>query len=346
MIEIRSLGPADDRALDAFLHERDEHWLYPSPVFRDFLRQIVPGDPVTLAACRQGRIEGVLPFFVASNPDLGAIVNSQPWYGSHGGCTLARPEDHEARVALLEAYQAHCRRVNAAASTMILSPFEQAQVQTYQRVLSPQLTDDRVGQVSILPSGPAEEDVILQSYRQKTRNLVRKSLKQELELVVSDDDAMWSFLYETHLENMQAVGGRAKPRAHFDAMRSTIPPQRRRLYVARSQGRCVAAMLLFLFHRTVEYITPVIKVEHRHMQPLSFLIHHATRDAVRDGYLYWNWGGTWRTQESLHHFKAGWGAHDMPYTYLVNVTPESRDHIRANLPEYQRAFPFYYLVPF
>ena len=107
---------------------------------------------------------------------------------------------------------------------------------------------------------------------------------------------------------MSAIGGRAKPWGHFAAMRELIPAAWRQLFVTRLDGEPVSAMLLFRFNQTVDNITPVIRHEFRSRQPLSFAIWHAMLDAVRSGFRWWNWGGTWETQQSLHHFKRGWGA--------------------------------------
>jgi hypothetical protein len=69
-------------------------------------------------------------------------------------------------------------------------------------------------------------------------------------------------------------------------------------------------------------------------------------EAVREGYRWWNWGGTWASQKSLHHFKAGWGAQDRPYSYLTKISPDKIELLKRNLDEIIDSFPYYYLAPF
>ena len=52
------------------------------------------------------------------------------------------------------------------------------------------------------------------------------------------------------------------------------------------------------------------------------------QDAINSGFR-WNWGGTWKSQKSLHHF-SGWGAEDKPHTYLVSSTKRGREVFVAN----------------
>lgn len=353
---VRELQGEDLPARRALLERAPDAMVYASPEFAAFLAEIVPGRAVCLGAFDGDELRGLLPYFVARDPALGSVVNSLPWYGSHGGCTLADPGDESARSALLEAYAGVAREPDTALATLIATPHEEARRERYARLLGPDLEDGRVGQVSALPAssacgagedGAAElEERLLRSFGQKTRNLVRKSLKQGFTVREADDDAAWAFLVRVHAENMAAIGGRAKPASHFEALRSRLPAAWRRLLLALQGDEPVAALLLLHFRETVEYLTPVVRVEHRSAQPLSFLIFHAMRDAARAGLRWWNWGGTWASQRSLHHFKAGWGALDRPYGYFVHARRGALDALRADLPRWQAAFPWYYLAPF
>ena len=47
------------------------------------------------------------------------------------------------------------------------------------------------------------------------------------------------------------------------------------------------------------------------------------RDAVERGYAWWNWGGTWLTQEGVLRFKRKWGARERRYRYFVKLNDRS-----------------------
>lgn len=341
------LTPKLEEAYQQFLLSNPHSLVYATVPYRDFLCAVAGGEPCYWLALNHGEITGVLPYFRTKHPALGQVVNSLPWYGSHGGCTRRDGLEQPVHRLLLERYRESVSEPGMLSATLILSPFENAWVGDYEENLKPCCTEQRIGQITHLPdNGQDVEKRLLELFLQKTRNLVRKSLKQGFELVIADEELGWRFLYETHKENMEAIGGRAKPWEHFMALRKHIPENWRKLLIATWKGQPVAALMLLYFNLTVEYITPVIKHDFRPLQPLSFLIWHGMLRAIADGYRYWNWGGTWVTQESLHHFKAGWGSQDYPYSYLINASDRSVHKIKSNLADLQGVLPYYYLFPF
>lgn len=320
--------------------------VYLSPIFARFLARVTNAEVRYLVARRAGAVVGALPYAVSEDGASGCVVNSLPWYGSHGGCWLQDPTDTAVRGALLDAYRQDLAALRPLFTTTVLSPWEEPYADAYAKVLEVSVRQHRIGQMSALPSVAGDpEPVLLKLVSQKTRNLVRKSLRQGFEETVGHDAAAWDFLERTHQENMAAVGGRAKPAAHFQAMREVFGEDSLRLSVARLDGRPVAALLLLLFRRSVEYFVPVIAREHRSRQPLSFLIWRALNDLAAAGYRLWNWGGTWLEQRSLHHFKAGWGAEDQPYSYLVHASETGFRWIEDDPESLFSTHPYFYIYP-
>ncbi|MCZ8441338.1 GNAT family N-acetyltransferase [Achromobacter xylosoxidans] len=347
-ISVTESSEADTTELEAWLSQVPSTLLYAGQEFLDFLVAACGGVSTTLIARRGGRIAGAFRYLSKTVPGIGTIINSLPWYGSHGACLLDTQPDPQVRRALLAAFGNRIAATpDVISATVILTPVEESYRQEYIDALQPRVLDPRNGQITALPpDGPNLLHDLEFCFAQKTRNLARKACKQGFEEIVSDEDWAWQFLHDVHVENMAAVGGKAKPREHFDAFRVHLAPGRRRLSVAMLEGQPAAAMLLAGFNDTIEYITPVIKVEHRSRQPLSFLIMQGMLDAVRSGYRHWNWGGTWHSQHSLHHFKAGWGAADWPYTYVVCASDTGLATLRSDAAKVASAFPFYYVYPF
>lgn len=348
MIELTLLTPDREGEYRRFLQLNPRTLIYATLEFRDFLFSVTGGKPVYWLALRGSEICGVLPSFVKEQPDYGKIINSLPWYGSYGGCTLLSNDDEEARGALLNRFAEFGMASDVLSATLIESPFEHSWEEQDKAVLNPTVLDQRIGQITELPNVDESEleEALFAAFKKKTRNIVRKSLRQGFELVISDEDWAWRFLYNTHVENMESIGGKAKPWEHFVAMRRYFSPDLCKIYVAMLESKPVAAMLLLFFNQTVEYITPVIKHEFRTQQPLSFLIWHAMLHASIAGYMWWNWGGTWLSQDFLHHFKAGWGAADFPYTYFVKASEKSLTLFKTDMEKIQLQFPYYYLIPY
>lgn len=323
------------------------HLIYGSLEYRDFLAAAIPGSPHYLVALEGDRVQGGMPVFALEVPGLGTILNSLPWYGSHGGCVLAPGAPPGIREILIGAYATLAAAHGVLAATMILSPEEEAALPIYREILAPTALDGRIGQMTALPEqGLGVAERLLATIHQKTRNLVRKSLRQGFERTTADSDAAWAFLHRVHGENMLAIGGRAKPWAHFEALRTQLPPAWREVAVATLDGEPVAALLTLGFNRTVEYFTPVVRREYRSLQPLSYLVWHGMLDAIEQGMRWWNWGGTWVGQSSLHHFKAGWGAEDRPYSYLIQASPQGLETLRRQREVLGGAFPYYYVYPY
>lgn len=347
MLNVKQLTAEHENDYRSFIGSIPSALIYYSLEYRNFLVKAVGGKPVYLLAFREGAIAGILPLFKTSHPQFGTVVNSLPWYGSHGGCLVGPDGGDDVRKALLSAYLDIVSEPGVFTATMILSPSEEKEIGLYRDYLKPVVSDGRIGQLTPLPSsGDDIENSILMTCAQKTRNLVRKSMKQGFSLMISDEEWAWSFLYDTHQDNILAINGKPKPMEHFSAIRESIPTSMRSLFVAMHEGNPAAALLTMSFGRTVEYITPVIRHEFRSQQPLSFLIFHAMLKGAKDGFHWWNWGGTWMSQESLHHFKQGWGAVDMPYSYLINADDDAVRILREKAGNAAAAFPYYYVFPF
>lgn len=324
----------------------DEAMIYGDRCFHDFLGEAVGGGHVALVVRDGSRTRAALCLFEKAVRGIGTVVNSLPWYGSHGGC-FGAGLDESAREALLGAFRDYVRESCPLSATIICTPEESRYAAVYRWWLDPSAEDERIGQFTMLPPWCDEFERDLEHVlKQKTRNLARKARRQGFVEVTADDDSAWRVLHDLHVANMTAIGGMAKPWPHFEALRRHIPAPRRRLSLAMAGKEVAAALLVLGYGRTVEYLVPAIALAHRSRQPLSFLIWHAMHWAAEQGYTRWNWGGTWGAQDSLHHFKAGWGAEDRRYRYFIVAEAAGVDSIRIQRDALRTLFPYYYVYPF
>jgi lipid II:glycine glycyltransferase (peptidoglycan interpeptide bridge formation enzyme) len=184
---------------------------------------------------------------------------------------------------------------------------------------------------------------LMDSFHYKTRNMVRKSQKQDVE--VFEDNEEIDFLYNTHFENMKAIGGTPKPELFFKNISKFLTPGvDYKIFIAQKDKVKISALLLFYFNGTVEYYTPVIKTEYRNLQPNSLLIFHAIMESAARGFKLWNWGGTWKSQEELYRFKSRWGAIDVDYNYYINI--KNKDVLYLSKDLILSEYPFFFTVPF
>jgi hypothetical protein len=67
-------------------------------------------------------------------------------------------------------------------------------------------------------------------------------------------------------------------------------------------------------------------------------------DAVVSGIYYWNWGGTWLTQNGVYNFKKKWGTKDLRYFYYTIVL--DRGILSLTKEELLAAYSHFYVIPF
>ena len=70
--------------------------------------------------------------------------------------------------------------------------------------------------------------------------------------------------------------------------------------------------------------------------------------AVRSRAKWWNWGGTWKTQTGVYHFKNRWGALDMNYYYFIRFSmPERAGLFLSSTKELLLSnYGYFFTVPF
>lgn len=321
--------------------------------YRDFLQQAVPGSvPQYLMAERGGVVVGVMPAMLRREGPFGPVLNALPFYGSNGAPLVSDDADGGATVtdALLAAFDAIAEREDVVSSTIVGNPLD-ARGQACLDARAADCRDSRIGQITWLPADAdaddddARERALLDSYHQKTRNIVRKAMKSGVTVTVDDSPDGLAALAALHSENMAVIGGLAKSADVFRALGECFEAGRsRRLWVASHAGSPIAYLLLLYHGHIVEYFAPAVHAEARALQPLSLLVHRAMADAVARGARCWNWGGTWRSQHGVHQFKRRWGTTDIEYRYSTRIRHAAvLQSPRAVLLD---GYPSYYVLPF
>lgn len=347
-MQTRLLNADDDQAYEALVLQRTTGLLYAAPVWRDVLMRLRSDFTPAYIGCFEGqRLVGALPGMVVNGP-LGAVFNSLPFFGSNGGLLVDLDADRRMIArALFDALNALALERSLVSSTVISNPLEPL-ANLYDEFAGATATDDRIGQVSVIPGPYGDvEAALMAGFHSKTRNVVRKGLSGGLVFECDNSIEAFRALYEIHVENMAAISGLAKPWRVFVTLREVLRAgDQYQIFVARDRGVIVAALLVLYYNFTAEYFTPATRASHRTFQPLSALILHAMADASRRGLRYWNWGGTWVTQNGVYLFKSRWGTKDMPYRYYVREYPAGALLRNASKEELVKGYPMCFVFPF
>lgn len=349
-IEIESEAPFDDLKLSE--HQK---MLYCSEHFYRFLKQLLPEAQFRyICVFDNGSVVAYIPI-VIQKAKFGKVANSLPFFGSHGSLISQKSLDKTFSSLLVKFLIDWVDQEKISTFTLIENPFFDQHIfwnEFGKRTkIFKALYDQRLSQITYLPKIDLQENIdekLLSHFHAKTRNVVRKSLKQGFSLLKDNSEQAFRDLFELHCQNMHDIGGKAKTWSVFEKIKdSFIAGEEFQIYRAKTKNGDTAAMLLLLFSsKYIEYFTPVIAPAYRSTQPLSFLIYSVMRDAVIDGhFVYWNWGGTWMSQDGVYRFKARWGAQEKRYEYITWIRRSQCKDIFENLNFYVEQTPFFYICP-
>lgn len=333
----------------------DQQMLYCGDSYHKFLLKLLPdADFFYVWLCENSSLVGYIPI-VVQKVKFGKIANSLPFFGSHGGVISVNQISKNLAASLVEFFDDWTQREAITSFTIVENPtFDQPHFwrkfesgTNFFRAFS----DERLSQITHLPCLEGGEDIdekIMSLFHSKTRNMVRKSLRQDFSIQEDNSPQAFHELYQLHRQNMEEIGGKPKPWSVFEQIRNNfVAGQEFQIYRAKTNDGNTAGMLLLLFaSKYIEYFTPVISPVNRSAQPMSFLIYSAMKSAVLGNqFRYWNWGGTWLSQDGVYRFKKRWGAQEKKYRYISWVRKSQCEDIVKNLDTYIQQTPFFYICP-
>lgn len=282
----------------------------------------------------QGQLQAVLAFGLKDG-SLGKIINSMAYYGSNGGVLF---RNRESGIFLVEKWNEF--QSDFSSSTWIESPYINEDISAF--ITKNDCPTVRLTHFNHL-SSKYDSDSLMNVYHYKTRNTVRKAMKSGIEIIEDTDDL--ETLYKIHKDNMLAIGGKPKDKTFFDSLPSSFEKEKDyKVFYAIKDNQKIAALMLFYYNKTVDYFTPVVVQEFRNLQPLSYLIHHTMLLAGHEGFLFWNWGGSWESQHSLIHFKERWGGEIRSYKYYTSIN--NPEVYRSNRQILEQDYPGFFVVPY
>jgi hypothetical protein len=335
VIVVEMLGADEENAYDAFVRASPDTLFYHSSAYRRLLRDLLAAADVTLVARDGSELRGVLPLLAIDGP-AGRVLNSLPYYGSNGGIVAASPA---AANALASAYDELASDATTAAATVVPNPL----AKTSHPPIAHDLADERYAHFTPLPQGSEAREALVAQIDSSARRNIAKAERGGI--AVSIDHGQLERLHELHDEGIRAIGGRPKSLPFFQAVGERLAPSRDYdLWLARQGGEAVAALLVFYWNDVAEYYTPAIAHAARPHQPLAPILLEAMAASAERGIRLWNWGATWKSQESLRRFKRKWGAHETVYSYRTRLNVP--DLLNWTPAEILASYPDFYVVPF
>ncbi len=330
---------ADCAAYQRFLLESAHAMLYHDPHYLRFAARL-GGFSTRVFAVRDGeRILAAVPLSFREGP-AGTVINSSPFFGSHGGILSSDPD----ATALLNALLRTQYEEPSVASLTVIHSLWGHPAGDLPELPGLRFEDQRIGMVTHLPAdGPDAGESLMEKFSSQARRDVRKAQRAGLSVAV-ENDALGE-LCRLHQQNMRDIGVKPKPDEFFSLLPEFFRAgESYQVYTARLGDELVAALLVFYFNDTIEYYTPATLKAHRNLEAPSLLIFQAMCDAVGRGCRHWNWGGTQPSQQGVYKFKKKWGTAELPYQYHIFVKHEAMLHHEPAF--FQQHYDYFYVVPF
>lgn len=320
---------------DEFINNYENSMMYHTLKYKKLLEEYLKCISCYYIVKSNNKIDAVMPMFIKSGT-MGNVYNSLPFYGSNGAILAKTKKSFQ---ILIKKYNEIALYPETLSITLITNPLDLKY--DYQEMLINE-TDERYSQWTNLDYAENYEEMIMQSFHTKTRNMVRKSLKYNFKFVIDKD---FDTLYDVHVKNMNEIGGLAKEKEYFNHIKKVYKFNKDYIICsAVYEDSKVASLLLFLHKDTVEYYTPVIKKEYRNTQALTYLIYKSMIYYSKKGYKKWNWGGTWKSQDGVYRFKSRLGGIDKNYKYYTYV---NNKEIYTTSKEYLlKEYKNFYVLPF
>ena len=325
---------------------------YHSLEFLRFISSFIEARPLVILCREESRLVGALPVFIKRNAKFGAVLNSLPFFGSHGGALvmedLAESAARQVRESLIQHLTKEVWRAeDISFATIITSPYEK-DLRAYENA-GPRYIERRLTQMVTMPQ-EATESEIARTFEKRCRWAIKVATEEHVLVRVMDsfEKVAIDEIYGMHLENAAKIGAVPKPWAFFEHLTSFFVIHRDfDIYLAEHAGRLIAALLVFYFKGFVEYYMPVVKPEYRSLNPTNLLILKAMTKAVSRRLTIWNFGGTGKAMKGVYLFKRSFGSGDYEYHCLTYGLSDSNSELLHLTPqELRNAYEWFYVIPY
>jgi FemAB-related protein (PEP-CTERM system-associated) len=325
-VTVRPLLPERHAAWDAFVLQHPHGTPFHLTAWMQCIEQTFGYTPVYLLAENAGTIRGLLPLFLVKNFVVGKALISTP-FAVYGGILADAPE---VRESLLAHAASLGRSVDAEYVELRNSDVEQ-------RLGLPPVERYATFTCETTP----DEDQLLGNLPKKTRNVVRKALKQPFTFRQTRDCAAFEDL---HARNLHRLGTPSFPPQHFKTLLKVFGEAVDIREVLCDQ-RVVAASLNFYFRDQMHVYYAATDPRYQALCANSFLYFQMLCWAGKNGFRTFDFGRS-KKETGAFDFKRRWDTtqHELPYEVLLVKRKDVPNFSPAN-PKFQAAIRVWKSLP-
>lgn len=316
--------------------------------------RLATGQTIHFICARQDhKLMGGIAYAVHQGP-LGAVFNCLPYFGSYGDAVIHPDAAPDTEESIYHFLLDQARSAGALCLNVITSPFaDNAHHQKIKEIVKPTFVDDRVCQISHIPEYAGQtrqeyETRLHSVFEGRARTAYRKVSQAGLDLHTCQTEEEAREFFRIHKDNIGRKGGIFKLSEFFSytLQLSRKYPEMAEIAIVTDRDRVVAGVVLFYFHKTVEYHTTCLLDEYRSIGPINQIIVEKMLQSGLAGYRFWNFGGSWKSQEGVYKFKKSFGAVDHPYYYYTVFFRDVSRVKSLTAGQIMDAYPFCFVIPF
>jgi len=308
-VQVSTINTRLAEACSHYVHRHPESTFFHTRLWVDAVQQTFGHDDCSLAACRDGRVVGVLPLMRVVSRLAGSLLVSVP-YGVYGGVLS---DDDEAAAALLD----HARRLA-----------DRTRVQWMDiRSVEPAWPDLPVllRYVTFRKQLPDDPQRVLAELPRKARAAARQA-RERYGLVACFEDAALSTVWSLYSQSMRRLASPNYPAAFFASLVSRTRPAEPGLdqsahlvQVVRYRGRPIAGLLSFVYRGTLVPYFAGCDERYEKYHPNNFMYLAAMEKGVQLGCRQFDFGRSRVDNAGSYNFKRFQGFEPTPLHYQYYV---------------------------
>jgi FemAB-related protein (PEP-CTERM system-associated) len=309
----------EDAGWDEFVSQHPHSSPFHLMAWKRTIEESFGYEPFYLKAEQAGRIRGILPLFLVRNFIVKKALISTP-FAVYGGILA---ESEEVRRALHE----HAVKVGRELGVEYI---ELRNAYPEQCVAGCNVDRYVAFSQALVPT----EAELMEGLPKKTRNLVRKSLKQPFEMVRGIRDA--KVFDRLHSRNMRRLGTPNFPRRYFERLLANFG-DRADIREVRLNGQVMAAGLNIYYRGDMHTYHAAADTQYNALGPNTFMYFDHLRWAGENGYTSFDFGRCKRGT-GVFEFKKHWNTtmRELPYEIVLVK--------RKDLPNFSPTNPRFHLA--
>lgn len=307
-MRIRYAEEKDQFAWDEYVLNHVDGLAYQLFAWKRAVKKAYGHDSFYLIAEKDSKICGVFPLIDFKIPFLGSSLISLPYCDAGG---LLADNNDIARMLLQKATllaKQSGAKCHVRATQVLHSNCANA--------------TDKVRMVLTLPEN---SDIYLASLRSKTRNKIKKALKNGYEVKVGSSELLGEF-YSVFAENMHDLGSPVHSHKWIEAIVSEYKEKARVFVVFTPEGVPVAAGIILLHPTTVSNPWASSLRKYNHMKPNMLLYSALLSFAADNEFKQFDFGRS-TPGEGTYVFKEQWGAKPSKLYWYEHIAADDSGNI-------------------